>query len=45
MRAHRTGHNAEEADIGQGMIERRSCLVSPFENAIIAWRTMGMHTS
>jgi hypothetical protein len=27
------------------MIERNSCLVSPFDKEIIAWRTIGMHRS
>jgi hypothetical protein len=29
----------------RGMIDRKSCFVSPLENAIIAWRTIGMHIS
>jgi hypothetical protein len=43
--AHRARHHAEQPALRQRIIDRRSCLVSPFENAIIASRTIGMHTS
>ena len=44
-RAHCTGHDSERRPSASGMIDRRSCLVSPRENAIIASRTIGMHIS